>query len=227
MARACLIVFGNSQLRRKKALETFRKIKPGFESEKDPDTQILEGASIKLEEVKNLKHLLSLKPYQSAPRVAIIYEAQNLTGEAQRALLPLLSEEKGQFILTTPTPEALLPGIGEACQVKRLPLEPEIRLEKGEKALFEKKLKTLLAASYGKRLKAAEEITSREEAVLFCQKMLVLTREDLLKSLKSSQKSAERLKLIKDLQKTLKMLASNVNHRLAIENLFLELPRVQ
>lgn len=224
MAQAYLIVFGNSQLRQKKALETFRKIKPGHNPEKDPDTQILQGAVIKLEEIKNLKHLLSLKPYQSAPRVAIIYEAQNLTRDAQRALLPLLGGGRGLFILTTPSPEALMPAFSESCQIISLPHEAEIKLEADEKALLQKQLGQLLAASFGKRLKEAEEITSREEAVAFCQKMLVIARENLLSSIKTKKNTEENLYLIKNIQKTLKMLSSNVNYRLAIENLFLQLP---
>lgn len=226
MTQVYLIVFGGSDLRRQNAWEIYTKIKPGCQPETDPDTQIIQGTTIKLEEVKPLKHFLSLKPYQKAPRVILILEAQNLTNGAQKILSPLLEEENCLFILTASSPEVLPEGISQKCQIVSLPLEPEIRLEKEEKEVFQKKLKKLIGASWGRRLKEEEELTCREEAVDFCQKMLVVAREEMLSQIAEKGGNREIFDLIRNLTKTLKMLEANVNWRLAMENLFLEWPMV-
>lgn len=223
MAESYLVVFGSRETRAKKALEIFSKIKPGGKPEKDPDTQIFENAVIKQERIKPLRHFLSLKPYQKAPRVIIIFEAQNLTSGAQKLLSSVLGEEKGVFILTASNSEILPEEVSKKCQIINLPLEPGIKLEKSERLNLQKKLDKLKASSPGKRLKEAEEITSQEEALLFCQKLLVVARGQLISEVGKREGGGETLGTIKNLQKTLAMLDANANWRLATENLFLNL----
>jgi len=223
MPQNFLIVSGTSQKREQKAFEYFTKIKPGIRPKADPDTQIIQGKNIKLENFRSLKHFFSLKPYHKKPKVVIVLDAQNLTHNAQRILPSLVSSQKGVFILTASNQEFLSEEIRQKCQIITLPPEEKIEFEKNEKNALKKRIKTLTMSSPGEKIKFAENFNTKEEAVVFCQKMLVLTREDFLKNIKAPKRALNYLYIIKKIQRTLKMLEANANWRLAIENLFLEL----
>lgn len=91
-----------------------------------------EGASLKVEQVRDLLPTLSLLPYEAAYRVALLARFQDATPNAQNALLKTLEEAPGRVVLllTADSPESLLPTIVSRCEVLRLrPLAPA-RLER-------------------------------------------------------------------------------------------------
>lgn len=225
MSQAYIIAGGNTISRQQKMLEIFDKIKPDRKPENDPDTQIIDSqTSIKIDQVRDLKRLLSLKPYYAPPKIALIPEAEKLTFEAQGALLKLLEEPPGEtiFVLTTAQAENLLPTIVSRCQMINLPPESEISLTEEEIKNYQEELAKILKSSPGERIKFTEQIKSREEAEKFCQIQLFLWRERLLKN-----PTTENTKVLREIQKTLKYLAANVNPRLALENLLLSYPHHQ
>lgn len=217
--RAYLIVGGNSSSRTSKIAELFQKIKPNSDPVSDPDTQVIGGNSIGIENVRELERIISLKPFASTPKVGII-EADKLTFEAQTALLKTLEEPPGDavFILHSPNTNLLMPTIISRCQVVNLPPESEIQMTNEEKNQQELFLNRILNCSSSERIVIAEEagITAKEEAEKFCRIQLFLWRQKLLES-----KSPKVVKTIKEIQKTLRYLKANVNPRLAIENLIL------
>lgn len=131
--RAYLIVGGNSNSRSAKTGELYKKIKPGYKPESDPDTQILQEDPIGIETVRDLERIISLKPFASLPKIGII-QADKLTSEAQTALLKTLEEPPGDavFILHSPNTNLLMQTIVSRCQVINLPSEPEILMSKEE-----------------------------------------------------------------------------------------------
>lgn len=86
------------------------------------DLHILEAKnSIKIDQIRDLQYKLSLKPYSSKYKIAIILEAHLMTAQAQNALLKTLEEPSGHavLILTSPSEYLLLPTIVSRCQIKR------------------------------------------------------------------------------------------------------------
>lgn len=218
---AFLIIGGRSSSRQRKIQEIYQKLK-SQKIQNDPDTAILESqTSIGIEEVRNLKRFLSLKPYSKPPKVAIIWEAQNLTTEAQAALGKIIEEPPGEtvIILSSPNQELLLPIIVSRCQVIVLAPESEIALSKEEIKFYQAELETILKSSAGERIKFSGKFKTRQEAEEFCQIQLVLWREMLLENPK-----IEISLVIRQIQKTQKYLKANVNYRLSLENLLLSYP---
>ena len=90
----------------------------------DLDVVRAEGGSrdIKVDQIRALQHRLSLAPYESKHRIALLLDFQNANPSAQNALLKTLEEapDKVILMLTSDTPEALLPTIASRCEVIRL-----------------------------------------------------------------------------------------------------------
>ncbi len=93
-----------------------------FEHDSHPDFLLLqpEGDSrvIKIKQVQDLIHTLSLMPVQGNRRVAILRDADALNEEAANALLKTLEEPPASalLILTSSRPRALLPTLRSRCQ---------------------------------------------------------------------------------------------------------------
>lgn len=86
--------------------------------ELEPET---DGKSIKIESVREMIRLMSLKCVSTGPRVALVRDAHQLTFEAQSALLKILEEPPGSalIVLVTENPAALLATVRSRCQTFR------------------------------------------------------------------------------------------------------------
>jgi DNA polymerase-3 subunit delta' len=91
-----------------------------------PDLSVVqaetEGAVLKIDQVREVNHGLSLKPYQSKHRVALFLRFQEANLNAQNALLKTLEEAPAYaiLILTADNAEQLLPTIVSRCEIMRL-----------------------------------------------------------------------------------------------------------
>lgn len=179
-----------------------------------------------IELVRDLKRNLSRKPYQAKERLVFIPEAEKLTLEAQNALLKTLEEPpKNTFIiLTLSRKEALLPTILSRAQIINQKKTPKLGEKKKEYLLL---IKRLLKATPGKRILLSEKFSdSREEAIDFCQNLLLFWHQLLLSSGSNLALPPQEIALaIKNTQKANLLLEKNINVKLAIETLFLSLPR--
>ena len=96
------------------------------ESMRHPDLTIVqaetEGGTLKVDQVREVRRALSLKPYQGRYRVAIFLRFQEASEGAANALLKTLEEapEYAVLILTADAPEQLLPTVTSRCEVLRL-----------------------------------------------------------------------------------------------------------
>lgn len=81
-----------------------------------------EGASLKVDQVRDLQRALSLAPYESAYRVALLLRFEEATEGAQNALLKTLEEPNPKVLLlvTADDPDNLLPTIVSRCELLRL-----------------------------------------------------------------------------------------------------------
>ena len=93
-----------------------------------PDISFVEsdriGGTLKIAQIRDLQHVLSLRPYEARYRVAIIRRFQEAHPAASNALLKTLEEPARNvvIILTADDANPLLPTIKSRCQL--LPLRP-------------------------------------------------------------------------------------------------------
>ena len=91
-----------------------------------PDVQVIapEGRTLKIEQVRDLQHDLTLAPVEARYRVAILEDMQAATDQAADALLKTLEEPPGatRLLLTADSVDNVRPTIVSRCQV--VPLRP-------------------------------------------------------------------------------------------------------
>src|SRR5690349_18740772 len=91
-----------------------------------PDLTIVqadaEGGTIKVDQIRDTRRALTLKPYIANYRVALFLRFQEANDSAANALLKTLEEAPAYavLILTADNPEQLLPTIVSRCEVLRL-----------------------------------------------------------------------------------------------------------
>ena len=107
-----------------------------IEAMQHPDLSIVqaetEGGTLKVDQVREVRRMLALKPYQAKYRVALFLRFQEASEGAANALLKTLEEapEYAILILTADSPEQLLPTITSRCEVLRLRPMPAEVIEK-------------------------------------------------------------------------------------------------
>lgn len=104
-------------------------------SQQLPDLSLVtpesEGGMIKVGQVRELQHTLSLTPYEARYRVALLLNFQLANTSAQNALLKTLEEAPPKVILllTADSADSLLPTIASRCEILRLRPVPVETLE--------------------------------------------------------------------------------------------------
>ena len=196
----------------------------------DIDQQIFEKP-MGIEDVRNIQKKILLKPFRGKTKAVIIDAYENITPQAQNALLKILEEPPANtiIVITTAKRELILPTIISRCKVIIL-REKEIKLTEEDLSKFHDTLNILLNGKIGDKLKIAEVITrnksstdsvrDKEDAVLWLEKMSIFVRNKLTQD----SNDLKYLNFLKELQKTYKAIKStNVNQRIALENFFLSL----
>ena len=159
-----------------------------------PDFYLLktEENSIGIAEVRTLQENLSLRPYERENKIVLIYEAQNLTIEAQNSLLKALEEPDitSLIYLTAPDSSFLLPTIASRCQIIYLPNKNGVEIDEKEEQKTNELFQNLLKASAGKRFKILEEegiAKDRASAIKFLDKLLFVIRKKTINRLQKDQ----------------------------------------
>jgi DNA polymerase-3 subunit delta' len=80
------------------------------------------AGNLKVDQIRDLQHCLSLTPYEARFRVALILRFEEANQNAANALLKTLEEPPSQVVmmLTAQDPEALLPTVVSRCELFRL-----------------------------------------------------------------------------------------------------------
>jgi DNA polymerase III delta prime subunit len=164
-----------------------------------------------VEQAKQIREFLSIKPYQAKGRVVILISAQNLTPDAQNALLKTLEEPplESLIILGVDKEESLLPTVLSRCEAEYRGKSIEYR---GENR-FKKEIEHLLESNIKERFNYIEKLEEKEE---FLKALIIYFREQL--------KSNPKTHFLKILLEAEKWQKSNVNQRAILEYLMLELP---
>ncbi len=144
-----------------------------------PDLHLLqaekEGGILKVEQIRELRKMVLLAPYQAKYRVVLLHRFQEANPSAANALLKTLEEAPSKVILllTADTPEELLPTIVSRCEVLRLRAIPTATMEsflrnKGAEAEKAKFIAHLSAGRPGYALSLLED----EETLAFREEKL-------------------------------------------------------
>lgn len=163
-----------------------------------------EGGVLKVEAIRDAQHVLSLLPYESRYRVALLLRFHEANPSAQNALLKTLEEAPGRVVLllTADSAESLLPTIVSRCEVLRLHPMPVARLqsELEQRALAPEDAR-LLAHLAGGRLGYAlrlkedpERIARRQTAIEDLLTLLSFNRRDRFSYAENAAKDHEMLR---------------------------------
>jgi DNA polymerase-3 subunit delta' len=182
-----LLFSGESQLGKKTiALEFISRLLG------EPSAKILGGGhpdfiliqpierQITIEQMRELNWRISLKPFKSKIKTAIIDSAHSMTPEAQNCFLKTLEEPNGNtlLILVTDKPHFLLPTIVSRCQIiKFYPVKnDEIdRYLKNQEGLSDREIEEILKISQGRPGRAVELAGSKEKFEFYKKRIKELT----------------------------------------------------
>ncbi|MEA2020820.1 MAG: hypothetical protein U9M98_03880 [Patescibacteria group bacterium] len=223
---AQLILNGNCKSRKEKAKEVLdiKEIKPS------PDLSILgnnkESSSIGIDDIRTLIKKLHFTPHQNKTKQALILEGQNMTEEAQNALLKTLEEPPGncQIVITANHAQNIIATIISRCKIIKLKKQ-EYREE--EKKELKDGFRKLLKSPYHQRLKWAEEnkelVKDKEHAKRILSIWILTLRELMFQKESGAAPEIEPhirkgLDLFNLIEKT------NVSPQLVLETFLLSLP---
>jgi DNA polymerase-3 subunit delta' len=149
-----------------------------------PDLNVIqadaEGSTMKVDQIREARRLLTLKPYAANYRVTLFLRFHEANDSASNALLKTLEEAPSYavLILTADNAEQLLPTIVSRCEVLRL---RPLKIEEVQRALEEKGYETnqakLIAHISGGRFGYARGLLESES--------LLAEREERLNDLQS------------------------------------------
>ena len=131
-----------------------------------------EGGSLKVDQIRDTRRSLTLKPYVANYRVALFLRFQQANDNAANALLKTLEEAPSYavLILTADNPEQLLPTIVSRCEVLRL---RPLKIEEVQRELENRGMETVQAKliahisggrfGYALRLIGSESLLEKRE----------------------------------------------------------------
>ncbi len=197
-------------------------------SEQDKKTN-----SIGIEAIRRMQQQLHLKPLSGTTKAILIEDAENLTLEAQQALLKILEEppEHALFILSVSDSNLLLETIRSRCFITRLDENQSGTVEKDLQPYTEM-LSTILSISIGDRFKIAQDASkTKDNATQWLEGMILAVRKELLHRIVNPTKKindsdnnsiATYQKMLISLQKTyITVQTTNVSQRLALDTLLI------
>lgn len=203
-------------------------------------------SSIKIEKIRELKQKLSLKPFSGKKKATIIYHAENLTTEAQNAMLKILEEppEDTIILLTTSNENLLLPTIISRCEIVRLKSGvPSPKSQINSKSQIQKStrvdpqatgvnqnaasIENIRKMDKGQRFKLVEELCKKldkdeplENIRKRAEKWLDEILKEMQKSLVTEKNIAQKIRLVLHAKQQIKQ---NLNIKLVLENLLINL----
>ncbi len=187
------------------------------------DIEVLETEkAVGIGEIRKLQERLFLKPFESETKAVILEAFFGMTVESQNAFLKILEEPPAhaKLMILASSLDFVLPTVFSRCNLINL---DKVKQLTGEEINLNLELIVeLKKGGIAKALKIAESNSKdRETALDFLENLII--------SIESSMGNGEiekdkLLKILKGLQKTYTIIkTTNVNQRLALENLFLNL----
>ena len=173
-----------------------------------------------IEDVRNIQKTIFLKPFKGEKKALIVKLFAGATIEAQNSMLKLLEEPplNTLIFLVTSNAQIFLPTILSRTKI--------IELKNEEFQTNESGLEEILNLNgAGERLYLAQVVAKdKNEAITWLEGTILAARKKMLSELANKQESLRLRKLIHKLELThYDLKTTNVNVRLCLENLFLNL----
>ena len=199
--------------------------------------------SVSINQIRDMQEEAHLRPFIARFKVYIIEEAERMSEEAANSLLKILEEPPRDtvFVLTTSSPQDILPTIISRCQMVRFTQEFKTKknLETGEKVFS---LIGVNEVSY--ILREVRNVASTKVEATDIVDFLALWYRDILFMKERDEESIilrDKMEQLRDMEKRLPenflilaltdilrarhLLARNVSPRLTLETLFMKLNR--
>ncbi len=177
--------------------------------------------AIGIGDVKSLSKQIFLKPMQGDKKMVVLEAFFGMTIDSQNAFLKVLEEPPfSTTILILANSNFFLPTILSRC--KLIELDRELILEKDEEQKLLEILESLKSTGVGEKLKLAQDLSKdKENALQFIEKLIIIAREKMINNEKHRGEYKKDIEIMKRYYDEIKK--SNVNLRLGLENLFLEI----
>jgi len=196
-----LMFVGQEKLgKRTLALEFAKKLLGNDSSGQYPDLILIEpeGKDIQISQIRELSRKLSLKPYFSSFKVAIINDASSMNSQAQHSFLKTLEEPKGKtvLILVAESLNLFFPTIASRCEmIKFYPVtKGEIKDFLKTQELSAEEIEDIIKLSAGRPGEAVDLATDKSK--LEKHRQAIEELKDILNSNLGS-----RFRYVKDLDK--------------------------
>lgn len=175
-----------------------------------------EEEKLGIEQARKIKEHLLLKPYRDNRQAIAILCAENMTLEAQNALLKTLEElpEESVVFLGASSEEQLLPTVVSRCRIIGFAEIPEASYKPEHKEVIEE----LLMMDPQRRFQLVEKL---EEKAVFLNSLAAYFRRQLLKTKGQDTQLKE---FVKDIIICQKWANQSVNIRGILEYLMLKMP---
>ena len=188
------------------------------------DTQILEfEKQMGIPDVRLIQKSIYLKPFKSEEKAVVLFSFEGLTIEAQNALLKILEEPPENTIITIGTSvlDDILPTIISRCIV----INEKNETDNDENTKSAEKIIALKSSPIGDRLKLAQDLSKEKGSALkFLETSIYGLNEMLLNDVENDKKTRDIKKDLEIMQEYYNSIKNtNVNLRLALENLFLSI----
>ncbi len=174
---------------------------------------------IYIENIRDLKSFMSLKPYSSEYKLAVIDNADAMTAEAANAMLKILEEppKRSVLVLISSKPKLLPRTILSRCETVVFPPAPEIQTDEMRKAIDD--LRKIVKQSMAERIKYAKKIYEKDDYAALVNLWLRSLRFQLI------DKPASAPILRRLLRLSFIISQPQYNHRIALENFFVNLQK--
>lgn len=197
-----------------------------IEPEIKKDSQDEKKDTISIEQMRNMQRDAYLKPFTAKYKIYIIAEAGKMKEEASNSMLKIIEEppQSAIFILTTSSPQDILPTIISRCQTVRFTQKSEIIKKSDE--VGEKILPLIGMNEIPDIFKEIKNIAGNKEEATEIVDFLALWYRDILFLKEKGEKSMPEdllVYILEDVLRARHLLARNVSPRLTLETLFLKL----
>lgn len=171
-------------------------------------------------DVREIQSKIFLKPFKGDKKALIIMLSNGATIEAQNSMLKLLEEPppSSLIFLITNNAKIFLPTILSRVKLIEVANEEEQTNSDG--------LKEILSMNgVGDGLHLAQIVAKeKEDAIIWLEQTILAARESMLENIENKQESLKMRKIIHKLELThYDLKTTNVNPRLSLENLFLNI----
>lgn len=240
-----ILIYGTNTKNRERLLAKIIEDLLGKNPKEGPNLTFLKSeGSIGIDQIRYLESQVSLKPQESTVKVAVIKASQNLTPEAQNALLKTLEEPpQSTIIILEADQKAALPEtLTSRCKLlfatDVIDYCPTRKAQ--EKILAENQ--QILFGNLGDKFTLAQKLSLGaldwlERELYFWRDIALMTLgchdliihqevEKNLEFLARKMEKGEIFDYLGKLIKTRKLVLQNINKRLALEVLFLDAPRL-